>query len=437
LLIQRYRPSPPNASWRAPPLPRKGGEGIIRALLCALLVSGCAASPQVPPGPPAAWPKAVRDFATPDEAVRVAAQFPNSAGMLRRRLGAAVQAKDPAAAAEALRKLAAMGAVLSEAAQAQVAALLGAEAMVPVAAQFTANSRPVATSRVYASIPARHGLVEGVVWDSGGHRLFATTVVDRALLAVEPGGTRVAASGGLGSLFGGAFDPVRNRLWIASSSVPETPKREPLFIGLLAADPDRPAAARRVPAPAGVTAAPGDVAIARDGTVYASDGLNGALYRCRPGCPALEILLAPGTLFSAQGLVLSPDQKLLYIADRRYGIAALERASGRLFQVGGDEDVMLDGIDGLALHGGDLIATQTAYPPARIVRLRLSPNGLRVERLEVLERAHPEWGEVTLATVAGDRLLYVADAQWDHYGEAGAQSAAMRKPTPIRSLPLR
>ncbi len=330
-----------------------------------------------------------------------------------------------------------MGAVLSDSTQAQVEALVGAEAMAPIRARFGANSAPVAASRVHALIPARHSLVEGVIWDSGALRLYATTVVDRALLAVEPAGTRVAAAGGFGSLLGGAYDPVRKRLWIASASVETTPKREPPFVGLVAIDPGRPAEAMRVPAPAGVTATPGDVAIARDGTVYASDGLNGAVYRCPPGCTALEVLLAPGSLFSAQGMALSPDQSLLYIADRRYGLAALERASGRLLQVAGDEGVMLDGIDGLAVHGGDLIATQTAYPPARIVRLRLSANGLRVERLDVLERAHPEWGDVTLASVAGNRLLYVADAQWDHYGDEGAPSAALSRPTPVRSLPLR
>jgi hypothetical protein len=407
------------------------------ALVCALILSGCAASPEIRSGPLVAWPVAVRDFATPDEAVRVAAEFPNSAGMLRRRLAAAVQSKDSAAAADALRRLAAMGAVLTEATQAQVEPLVGAEAMAPVRAQFAANSAPIAASRVHALIPAEHSLVEGVVWDSAALRLYATTVVDRALLAVERGGTSVAASGGFGSLLGGAYDPVRNRLWLASASVEATPKREPPFVGLIALDPGRPTAARRVPAPAGMSATPGDVAIAEDGTVYASDGLNGAIYRCAPGCTALEVLLAPGTLFSAQGLALSPDQKLLYIADRRYGLAALERGSGRLLQVTGEESMMLDGIDGLAMHGGDLIATQTAYPPARIVRLRLSANGLRVERLDVLERAHPEWGEVTLATVAGDRLLYVADAQWDHYGDEGMPSAAMSKPTPIRSLKLK
>lgn len=409
------------------------------AILCALMTGGCAA---VPDGrPPSAWPTAARDFATSDEAIRVAAAFPNSGGMVRRRLAAALEAKDQAAAIAALRQLAAMGAVLSAHSQEQVEALIGAEAMAPIAAIFDLGVKPIAASRVHAVIPAEHDLVEGVVWDSDSGRLYATTIVDRTLLLVEEGGTSVAASGGLGSLFGGAYDSGRKRLWVAAGSVPETPKGEPAWVGLIAFDPDRPGSASlrpvRIPAPAGMAATPGDVAVARDGNVYASDGLTGAVYRCRPGCTALETLLAPGTLFSAQGLAFSDDQKLLYIADRRYGIAALDRSSGRLFQVLGDEAMMLDGIDGLVGHEGDLIGLQTAYHPQRIVRLRLSADGLRVRRLDVLERNHPDWKEITLAAVAGDRLLYVANAHWSRYGEGGVRvKGAPALPTPIRVLDL-
>jgi len=407
------------------------------AILGALLAGGCAASPQVQRLAPA-WPAAVREFASPDEAVRVASLFPNSAGMQRRRLAAALQARDPAAAADSLDRLARMGAVLSEAARAQAATLIGPEAMAPIAARFAANAAPLAASLLHASVPAGHELVEGIIWDSAARRLYATTVVGRALLAVGPGGTSVAAPAGPGSLFGAAYDPDRNWIWVATASVEQTPKVEFAFAGLTVFDPDRPLEPRRIPVPAGVTANPGDVAVARDGTAYASDGLNGAIYRCRPGCTRLEMLLPPGTFFSAQGLAISPDQKRLYIADRRYGLAVLERAGGRLSLVAGDDGTMLDGIDGLAAHGADLIAIQTAYPPARIVRLRLSADGLRVERLDVLERANPEWGEITLGTVAGDRFLYVADAQWERFGDAGVPVAGKPAlPTPIRSLELR
>jgi hypothetical protein len=137
-------------------------------------------------------------------------------------------------------------------------------------------------------------------------------------------------------------------------------------------------------------------------------------------------------------MAVSSDQKWLYVADRRYGIAALDRSSGRIVQVAGGPDMMLDGIDGLVRHGDDLIATQTAYAPQRIIRLRLSRDGLRVRKLEVLERANPEWGEVTLAVEADDRLLYVAAAQWERFGEGGAvKGDAPLKATPIRMLRLK
>ena len=59
----------------------------------------------------------------------------------------------------------------------------------------------------------------------------------------------------------------------------------------------------RIPAPAGAT--PGDVAVGPDGIVYVSDGQNGAVYRCRPGCAALEAWLPAGTFFSPQGMAVS------------------------------------------------------------------------------------------------------------------------------------
>ena len=79
-------------------------------------------------------------------------------------------------------------------------------------------------------------------------------------------------------------------------------------------------------------------------------------------------------------------------------------------------------------YRGDLIASQTAYPPARIVRIRLSADGASVTRLDVLERANPQWGEVTLMTLDGDDIVYVADAQWRKF-EANGKPAPGLPPT--------
>ena len=383
------------------------------------------------------WPQAPAGFASRAELERAAESFPNSMGLQRRRLAAAVEAKDSAAALDSAGRLAAAGAGLSPAARAQLAPLIGAEALQRLSARFDSNQAPVARSRLVMEVPAELRLIEGLAFDPISSTLFATSAVGRDLVSIDSRSrARALRVADAGSLLGAVFDPRTRRLWAASAVIEVTPRAGRTFSGLISVDPRTPGRTVRVPAPEGATL--GDVAVAGDGTVYASDGLKGAVYACRAGCTALEASIPPGRLFSAQGLAVSSDQKRLYVADRRYGIAVLDRSTGRLLRLGGPPGVMLDGIDGLVRHGADLIATQTAYPPQRIVRLRLKSDGLLVTRLDVLERAHPEWDEVTLAAAAGDRLYYVAGAQWERFGEGGAQKdGAPPKPTPIRMLRLR
>jgi sugar lactone lactonase YvrE len=175
---------------------------------------------------------------------------------------------------------------------------------------------------------------------------------------------------------------------------------------------------RRVPAPAG--GSPGDLAVAADGTVYASDPISGAVYRARPGAAALEALVPAGGMRSAQGLALSPDGRRLYVADYGYGLAMIDTVSGQVVRVAAQGVAMLDGIDGLIADGGSLIAIQNGVSPRRIVRLHLAAGGAAVARVEVLERANPAWGEPTLGQLVDGNLLYVADAQWERHGAGGA-----------------
>jgi hypothetical protein len=96
---------------------------------------------------------------------------------------------------------------------------------------------------------------------------------------------------------------------------------------------------------------------------------------------------------------------------------------------------MLDGIDGLTAFRGDLIAIQNGTSPRRILFLRLDRSGSRITAVRVLESANPEWGEPTLGFARGDEFVYVADAQWERYGAAGAvQGEGPTRATAIRVL---
>ncbi|HEY0627047.1 MAG TPA: SMP-30/gluconolactonase/LRE family protein [Allosphingosinicella sp.] len=406
------------------------------AILSALMLSACAATDLTTPAAP--WPPLPTAFAAVGDLNEAVARFPNSAALQQRRLDLALNASDAATALDAASRLASMGAGLPPPVREQLGKVIGAEAAERLIPIFNSNSAPIAPSNVHATIPAAHRLIEGVAWDSRRSQLYATSVVDRRLLAVTREGVReVAGPSGIGSLFTGHYDSANDRIWLVAASVEQTPADGGRFAGLLSFSPAAPAAVIRLPLPAAGEAGPNDIAAARDGTLYVSDMVTGAIYRCRPGCSAPETFVTPRTLRSAHGMAVSQDQKRLYVADFRYGLASVDLATGQVSQVAAPSDMMLDGIDGLFAYDGDLIGIQGGTFPARIVRLSLSRDGRRVERLRVLERANPAWGEPTLGTIAGNRLLYVANAQWERYGPGGAPTGnGAPEPTVIRALSL-
>jgi sugar lactone lactonase YvrE len=382
------------------------------------------------PGPPRAQP--------PDAAAMLALseRFPESAALLRRVIAASLEPGSEARLRAALDRLVAMGYALSPASlQAILARLPGAEGAA-LTARFHANRGAAGASRLAFTIAPERHLIEGVAWDMPRRRLFASSVVGRELLIHDAQGWRAVPGIDAGSLFGLAIEPRRQLLWLTSGVVEQTPSPDTAFRGLIALDLRTLSVVRRLRAPAG--GSPGDVAVAADGTVFASDPQSGAVYRARPGAAALEVLVPAGAMRSPQGLALSPDGRRLYVADYGYGLAMIDLGAGRILRVGARGIAMLDGIDGLIADGAALIAIQNGVSPRRILRLHLAPSGAEVRRVEVLERANPDWGEPTLGTLAGRHLLYVADGQWERHGTGGAViGEGPVRPTAIRILGLR
>ena len=136
-------------------------------------------------------------------------------------------------------------------------------------------------------------------------------------------------------------------------------------------------------------------------------------------------------------MALWPDGRQLIVADYAQGLFRIDLASGAVEPLRPSEPAMLEGIDGLVLYRGRLIAIQNGSLPRRILAISLDREARAITSIEVLERAHSEWGEPTLGTIDGDRLIYVADAQWERFGAGGAlQGEGALRPTTIRALPI-
>lgn len=338
---------------------------------------------------------------------------------------------DTAGALGSLRRYAALGYTADLAADSDFVAIRGTPGLAEVERRLQENRAPVLRGSLAFELPERDLLVEGVAYDSREGSFYVSSVHRRKIVRMTPDGRfadfALLEREGDGAPLGLRVDPVRRVLWVATAAMPQMRGYAPADSGrsaLLRYDLDRGTLTGRYPVPGdGRAHVLGDVEIARGGEVYASDSRAPVIYRLAPGGRALEPLVESPLMTSAQGLALAPDGRTLFVADYSRGILRIDLASRSVAPVPAPDTVVALGIDGLYYLDQSLVGIQNGMAPHRVVRLRLSPGGERITGAEVLERAHPRHAEPTLGVVVGRDLYYVANSQYERFGEGGTVAA--------------
>lgn len=421
------------------------------AILCAaLLLPGCASRIELPGtvllpepeavavegmGPPVDWP-AIPAVATSDIASyeALAQAFPNSAALRLRLMRAHLSAGDEAEAIAIARALGAEGYSFDAASRDALANLIRTAGLPRWFHDLEANGNPVTASETVARIPHDIRLPEAVLHDPVHDRLFAATIVSRSLFYSKAGEPfRAVAIRDAGSLGGIALDEARGLLWVSSGTLPQTPRPDTAFRGVIAIDRVTLEERRRVPLPAGVSV--GDIAVGPDGTVYTSDPVAGGIWVATPGQAAMQAFIPPGTFRSPQGIAVRPDNGSLYVSDYGYGLAQVIIRSRHVYRMRSAVPMMLDGIDGLWLVGNELVAVQNGTSPKRIVAMQLGQGVGVIASQRVIEQAHPDWTEPLGGAVMDGMLTYIGNGQWDVYGEGGVTAAsAFPRATGVRRV---
>ena len=145
-----------------------------------------------------------------------------------------------------------------------------------------------------------------------------------------------------------------------------------------------------------------DFAIADDGALVLVDSQGGRLLRIRPAAGRFE---RPKPLQLTEPASLAPANGMTYVAHAD-GLAVVQSGSGRVSQVRVAEGVSLAGLRRIRWSRGALFGIQSEGNALRIVRIRLSPSGLKATAVE------PADGEVesagTALTISRDAAYYVA-----------------------------
>jgi len=348
---------------------------------------------------------------------------------------------DTAGALAALRRFAVLGYSADVAADSDFVSLRGNEAYAELSRRLERNREPVVASRVAFELPERQLLTEGIAHDAKNDVFYVGSVHQSKIFRVTRKGTVSDFAPGLPGRWaplGLRVDSQRGMLWVAAAALPQTAGYSPSDRGrsaILRYDLRSGRLSARYEAPA--DEAPhviGDLVVTRAGEVYATDSRAPVVYRVPARGDTLERFVESPLLLSGQGLALTPDERSLYVADYARGILRVDLRARNVSLVEAADSVLPLGIDGLYFHRGGLVGIQNGVTPHRVARFTLSPAGDRLLRAEVLERAHPRYDEPTLGVLVNGELYYIANAQWERFGEDGRieEPRSLERPVVLR-----
>jgi sugar lactone lactonase YvrE len=321
------------------------------------------------------------------------------------------------------------------------AALRESPELKPVLARAEANRRVVSRSKAAFRIPERDLIPEGIAHDPKTGAFFLGSLHKRKIVRIDKTGKvsdfTTSGQDGLWDVLGLKVDPATRTLWVCSAAGPAAGEADG-SAGLFRYDADTGKLR-------GKHVLPGkpqphlfnDLAFGAEGEVFLTDSTAGVIHRLKPGQDQLETFVGPGTLIYPNGIAISPGRKKLFVADFAKNLSIVDVATGQVRPLPHPERVNVAGLDGLYLHGKDLIAVQNSAGAERIVRFRLNAALDAIESEEILESRNPLFKIPTTGVVAGEAFFYIANSQLRSLdGKGGLKPEVKLEEVVVLEVPL-
>lgn len=301
----------------------------------------------------------------------------------------------------------------------------GTKAWDYVVANFKEARKPFGGGSVAFELPAGDLLLESLGYDAKRRQFLVGSMRDGkvSLLEGDKLTTLVAPdeANGVLAISDLLADAAHDVLWVASVSAPTLKgiRKEDLGRSRLSKFKlsDGSFIARfDVPQNTGVSML-SSLAVAPNGDVYAADGDGKRIYRIDGD--KLVLLVGNPKLSSIRGMTVSGDGKILYLADYELGLFGIELGTGKPFTVPGTKTLTEFSIEGLAWYKDHLVAVQNGFPPNRVMRLTLAPDGRSIVRTQPLDAGQKAFGIPTRGVIVDGKYHFIANSQKDNYDRYG------------------
>jgi hypothetical protein len=291
-------------------------------------------------------------------------------------------------------------------------------------AQIEKENPPVVRSTTALLIHERDVSPEGIAYDPVGKTFYVSSICKRKILAVSLNGStkdfKASGQDGLGETLGMKVDAKRRILWVVSDSFAPGEQRKAERQGVFQYDLKTGALRFKHLLPPNSGGFLNDVALSSTGEAFTTNTGTGEVFRGSPDRDGLEPFLPPNSVVQANGLAVSSDDKLIFVAGW-IGVARVEIATRQVQPLAKPRNIADASIDGLYFHKGTLVGIQNPdVHPGRVMRYYLNPERNTVERAEVLEAYNPIFDVPTTGTLVGDFLYFAANPQIDKRREDGS-----------------
>jgi hypothetical protein len=292
---------------------------------------------------------------------------------------------------------------------------------------------PVHLAHVAFTVSEKDLFPEGLAVDWPKHVFYMGSMHRRKIIRItEAGEVADFVKPGLYDLMpvgGVKVDPVDHSVW-AATDPGEANRSE-----LVHFDADGKLL-ERFPAPGPGPHDLNDLVLRHANEIYLSDTFAHQAYRFDRTSRSFTPLTFPRPIFYPNGITVSDDGNLLYVADL-LGVICVDLRNNSAHEVDRGKGNTLAGIDGLYWHKGGLVAVQYGTGSFRVMQWRLSRDGKSVMSTEILEYRTALVSFPTTGAVVGEDFYFISNTGIANLKDDKVIDPTKLEPIHIAVVPLK
>jgi sugar lactone lactonase YvrE len=148
--------------------------------------------------------------------------------------------------------------------------------------------------------------------------------------------------------------------------------------------------------------------------IYLTDSLANRAYRFDRKSRAFTELQVCRAVYYPNGIALSDDGNVLYVADA-FGVLKVDLRDKSCHEVVPGPSNTVSGTDGLYWYRNSLIAVQNSLGSSRIAQFHLSNDGIHVKRKTILEYKSPLVALPTTGAIVGSKFYFMSNTQVENF----------------------